>query len=44
MLESIADIGTGDAVYVLYREGGVCVVEKQSEVLDIINEHEENAP
>ncbi len=39
--ENETDIGTGDAVYVLYREGGVCVVEKQSEVLDIINEREE---
>ena len=42
--ENETDIGVGDAVYVLYREDGVCVVEKQSEVLDIINEKEENAP
>ncbi len=41
--ENETDIGKGETVYVLYREEGVCVVEKQSEVLDIINEDSGNA-
>lgn len=36
--ENETDIAKGEAVYVLYREGGVCVVEKQTEILDVINE------
>ena len=38
--ENGTDIEKGEPVYVLYREEGVCVVEKQSEVLDIINEND----
>lgn len=32
------DIEKGEPVLVLYREGQFCVVEKQSELLDVINE------
>ena len=32
------DIAEGEKVYVLYRTEGLCFVEKQSEVTDIINE------
>ena len=34
------DIEKGEKVYVLYREEQFCVVEKQSELLDVINEKE----
>ncbi len=37
------DIEKNDPVYVLYREDGLCFVEKQSEITDIINEKEENS-
>ena len=33
-----SDIEKGEKTYILYREEGLCFVEKQSEVLDIINE------
>ncbi len=36
--ENETDIEKDEPVLVLYREDGMCVVEKQSEVLDIINE------
>lgn len=36
--ENETDIDVGEKVLVLYREDGMCVVEKTSEVLDIINE------
>ena len=34
------DIEVGENVYVLYRDEQFCVVEKQSELLDVINEKE----
>ena len=34
------DIEKNDPVYVIYREDGLCFVEKQSEITDIINEKE----
>lgn len=34
------DIEKGEKVYILYRDEQFCVVEKQSEVLDVINEKE----
>ena len=34
------DIAKGEKVYVLYRDAQFCVVEKQSEVMDILNEKE----
>ncbi|MCR4781084.1 MAG: hypothetical protein K5876_08320 [Ruminiclostridium sp.] len=36
--ENETDIGKDEPVVVLYREDGMCVVEKQSEVTDILNE------
>lgn len=36
--ENETDIEKDDPVLVLYREDGMCVVEKQSEVTDILNE------
>lgn len=36
------DIEKGEKVYVVHREDALCFVEKQSEVLDIINEKEES--
>lgn len=36
--ENETDIEKDDPVLILYREDNMCVVEKQSEVLDIINE------
>ena len=36
--ENESDIEKDEPVLILYREDGMCVVEKQSEVLDIINE------
>ena len=34
------DIEKGEKVYVLYRDEQFCVVEKQSEILDVLNEKE----